>query len=164
MFRFDVVVISALLIVLCGIGCKDSGGDSAPTTSTSGTIDGTYTFSGLTCNGSTVTYLPVGATSRYIIIKNLTGSNITSFSDGCVSTEGQVFTYPSSTTFTMQKVNQVCSGASCSGSECTANSTSGSALTMTFSVSGSTLTATRTSDGNDGCSTGQVTVYTLTKQ
>lgn len=161
MFRSKLMTLSGLLIALCGVGCNDN--KDSPV-STNGPIDGTYTITSLKCNGSTTTFLPVGALSQYMIFKNLTGSSVTAFSSGCVATEGQVFTYPSSTTFTMQKVNQVCSGASCSGSECTANSTQGTALTMTYSVSGSTLTTTRTSDGNDGCSNGQTTVYTMTKQ
>jgi|GEM_PF-4604567 len=150
------------VLALFGAGClssSDGGGGAS-----SGPLDGSFAISALTCNGSSTPFLPTGAVAEFLVLANATGSFITSFSSGCVATEGNVYTYPSSTSFTMQTVNRVCSGTSCSGSECTANSTAGTAMTMNYSLSGTTLTLTRTSDGNDGCSNGQATVYTAAKQ
>lgn len=123
-------------------------------------------MTGLTCNGSTTSYLDTGELGKTVIFLNSVGSMITVFNTGCTETEGNAYTYPSSSTFTMQHVNTVC-GDSCSGGECTASSTAGSVQTMSYSLSGSgtgaILTASKTSDGSDGCSNGQTAVFTLTK-
>ncbi len=153
-----------LLIFGIGTGCLGkTDGSAAPSTGT-GPINGTYILASMSCNGSSGSFLGTGESGKYVVISNSTGSFITSFTSGCVNTEGNVYTYPTSSTFTMQKVNRVCSGTSCSGSECTADSSTSTALDWSYTLSGTLLTLTRTSAGNDGCSAGQATVYTANKQ
>ncbi len=160
--KFAVLV---LITALAASGCFGGKDDATPsgTSSISGPLDGSYVVTGLTCDGTPTSFLPVGASAMYVAFANLTGSVITVYSSGCVATEGQVFAYPATNQFTMQTVNQVCSG-SCSGAECTAHSNVSSALAMSYSVSGSTLTISRTSSGDDGCTNGEVSALTLTKQ
>jgi hypothetical protein len=153
-----------LLSVLPLSGCL-GGSDDSGTLSATGPLDGTYQMSSLTCNGTPTSFLPTGATAAFLVFNGSTGSFITTgFASGCVATEGNVYTYPSSTTLTLQKVNRVCSGGSCSGSECTPTSSSDPVQTHSYLLGGTTLQLTRTSAGDDGCSNGQAAVATLIKQ
>jgi hypothetical protein len=131
----------------------------------SGPPNGTYLITGLTCAGSPVTFPSGPIASVDFIILNTTGSLVTAANNGCVDTQGQVLAYPSAGEFTTLKVNEVCSGntAACGGL-CTNNNTQGTLHLVSWTLTGTTLTYTQTSDGTDGCTNGQKTVYTMAKQ
>jgi hypothetical protein len=151
----------AVMIALNFSGCF--GKDDEPAAA-SGPIDGSYLQSGMTCDGSTVSpFLPSGALSWAMIVSNTTGSQITTYSSGCVKTKAQVFAYPASNQVAITEGATTCS-AGCGGAECNPSSGSGSD-TLTYSISGSTYTFSKTDTlGDSGCTAGQTVAYILTKQ
>jgi hypothetical protein len=154
-----ILVLSAFIVTFAGAGCNSDG---SPAPSTTGPIDGTWSITSITCGASPTNVIPAGDTFN-LIVQNTTGSVVEAFSsDGCVSTEGQTFTYPSSTTYTSTATGRTCS-APCSAGECT-TAGAGTPYTNTYALSGTTLTFNHAAHGSsDPCAAGVTTYFTGTK-
>jgi hypothetical protein len=149
------LVLIPLLFAMMGAGCNSDSGTPA----SAGPIDGTYTHTSEVCSGT-----PASVGTAHLIISNATGSYVVSLISGCVITMGNTIVYSGTNGIAMTQVTKACSGT-CSGSECTADSTVQPSVIGTYSLSGSTLTLTFT---NYICSShmgggSETDVNTLTK-
>lgn len=158
---FKSILLSILLLVLltCLTACF---GSSTPNPVATGPIDGTYIQSAENCAGTPSS----GSAGATLVIANLTGTyTLPAKSDGCIVTMANTIAYSGSNGITSTQISKSCT-ASCSGAECTANTTAQTPVTGTYALSGSTLTLTFT---NFICSSGggggtQTDINTLTKQ
>jgi len=140
-------ILTTFAITACG------GGGSA---ASGGPIDGTWKLSSLTCNGT-----PQQLAGFVFSISNATGSLVETFSATCVATVNETYTYPSASAFSMAPQSIACNPSSGCGSlfggqNCPPIPPK---LDYTYTLSGSTLTFTRISAGNEPCPAGQTAVF-----
>lgn len=151
------LIVSGALMTVIAMAGGCFGTEDLP--SATGPIDGSYAVSSVTCNGVAQSF---GTAVMAMAISNLAGT-FTQTDTGCVKTNPQTYTYPSSTTMTMADGATSCTPADCAGAgDCA--STGGTAETYTYALSGSTLTLTRVDTAGDMCTAGETAIITLAKQ
>jgi hypothetical protein len=141
--KHSIALIGLLSILMSAVSACNSS-DVTTVAASANPIDGTFKATTWTCNSTNLmtTATTAGISLMYQVISSAVGSQINTFSSGCVQTTAETYTY-SGSTVSITDGATTCS-STCSGAECTAAAATNTQSTYTYSLSGTTLTLTRT--------------------